>query len=114
MFADAGIRSLIHGNTAIVVISHPGSTWEEILNEPDWADGRPHRPGHRDLYGRGAGNTHVDESASITRERQRARDGIRKLDAKAAQGQLLNFREIINEQKGKEVNIMPIDFIRIG
>ena len=84
----------------IIVRPHPGSTWEEILNEPDWAVSRPHRPGHKDPQGRYAGSTHI--SADFA-EKEEAQAELRDLEARAQKGELLNFREIIDLQKEIEV-----------
>lgn len=84
---------------------HPGCTWDEILNEPNWVESRPHRPGYRDPYGRNAGSTRAADWFPEPAERLEALEKIRELEARAKRGELPNFREIVNEQKDKEVNL---------
>lgn len=101
-------RALSGKRPTIIVRPHPGSTWEEILNEPDWAVSRPHRPGHKDPQGRYAGSTHVSEDFA---EKEQAQVELRDLEERARKGELLNFREIIDLQK--EIEVFP-PWLRIG
>lgn len=84
---------------------HPGSSRAEILNEPDWAESRSHQPGFKDCYGRYAGSADIGDSFDETGERLTARKKVFELEKRATTGQLLNFREIVNEQKELEVNL---------
>ncbi|KAJ4118739.1 hypothetical protein NW768_010800 [Fusarium equiseti] len=77
---------------------HPGSTTDEIRDEPNWTAGHQHRVGFRDRNDRLPGITHhYDESHSedIKEEKER----YRKLKNKAKSGELVNFRDIIENQE---------------
>ncbi|EMT66945.1 Nitrate reductase [NADH] 1 [Fusarium odoratissimum] len=56
----------------VKVQAHPGSTAEEIRNEPDWVSGHQHRIGFRDRNNRLPGLTHKDDEyrEEVAREKQ--------------------------------------------
>lgn len=89
--------------TAPVVSSNPGSSEQEIGDEPDWGTGHNHRIGFRNRQGRTPGFTHDgDHDPYETEEdRQFAEEAIRKykeLQQRKDKGELLNFRDIMKNQ----------------
>ncbi|KAL4898894.1 hypothetical protein BDW74DRAFT_184255 [Aspergillus multicolor] len=69
---------------------HPGSTPHEIANEPDWSL----------KVGRYAGITHIgEELAEDPHKVQEAKDNIKELKEKVQKGGLLDFREMIEDEK---------------
>lgn len=77
---------------------HPGSTADEIRNEPNWTADHQHRVGFRDRNDRLPGITHQDDeshSDDIKQEKER----YLKLKKKAKSGELVNFRDIIENQE---------------
>ncbi|KAF4415881.1 nitrate reductase (NADH) [Fusarium acutatum] len=80
----------------VKVQAHPGSTAEEIWNEPDWASGHQHRIGFRDRNNRLPGLTHKDdEYREVAREKQK----YLAFQQRAKSGELINFRDLIENQK---------------
>ncbi|WZH46568.1 nitrate reductase NADH [Fusarium acuminatum] len=79
------------------VQAHPGSTAEEIHNEPDWAAGHQHRVGFRDRNNRLPGITHKDdehrEDVALEKQNHLA------IQQKAMSGELVNFRDLIEKQE---------------
>ncbi|GKZ79170.1 hypothetical protein AnigIFM56816_003045 [Aspergillus niger] len=93
------------GNTQVYqVAQHPGSSLAEIENEPDWElHSREHRLGYRNASGRYAGITHIgDELAENPEEVREAREQIGDLKRKVEKGKLVNFRDLIEDQKNRE------------
>lgn len=80
---------------AIHVRHHPGSSAEEIANEPDWGVGHNHRAGFRNRDNRVAGLTHHEHDAEI----EQAGKDLEYLRKEAEKGDLLNFRDVILHQK---------------
>jgi nitrate reductase (NAD(P)H) len=81
----------------VKVQAHPGSTAEEIHNEPDWAAGHQHRVGFRDRNNRLPGITHKDdehrEDVALEKQNHLA------IQQKAMSGELVNFRDLIEKQE---------------
>jgi nitrate reductase (NAD(P)H) len=82
---------------AVRVQDHPGSTLEEIANEPNWSSGHEHRVGYRNKGSRLPGLTHKhdeyqDEIELSLKEKERLRHDIES-------GKLVNFRNIIESQE---------------
>jgi len=87
------------------VSNHPGSSSQEIAEEPDWAKGHnlQHRIGYRNFQGRNPGYTHDGDHNTYEKEddRQFAEEAIRKhkdLRRRAGEGELLNFQDIMKDQ----------------
>ena len=86
------------------VRGHPGSSKEDIENEPDWSTTHPHRIGYRDRYDRIPGLVHggdesdeSDESdSSFNRKAKKEEDELRQ---KLKQHKLVNFREAKQKQE---------------
>lgn len=81
----------------VKVQAHPGSTAEEIRNEPDWVSGHQHRIGFRDRNNRLPGLTHEDDEyrEEVAREKQK----YLAFQRRAKSGELINFRDLIENQK---------------
>lgn len=100
---------------SVSVQHHPGSSVEDIQKEPDWARGHQHRIGYKNRQDRVPGVTHHDDEAgdlpgltndsgsSELDEEQvydtQARKDFEKLKARAKKGDLINFRDIITNEK---------------
>lgn len=106
---------------SVRVKHHPGSTAQDIENEPDWGEGHEHRIGYRNRQGRRPGLTHaggiprsVDLKAvswadKALDERQegfeeKAREEKDQLRQRVQKGELINFRDAINNE---EVGYLP-------
>ncbi len=80
----------------------PGSSKEEVENEPDWHTGHNHRVGFRNNQDRIAGFTHDgdhDEEEKEDRElTEEARKKYNDLGERASNGELLNFQDIMRDQ----------------
>lgn len=87
------------------VRGHPGSTKEEIENEPDWERVHPHRIGFRDRNDRVPGLVHQgDESDEESDEsddafREQAKKEEDELREKIKKHGLVNFREAKKKQE---------------
>lgn len=81
---------------------HPGSSAEEIENEPDWGEGHQHRVGYRNSSYRVPGLTHDQEphdDGEYQAEIAAARKARAELQRDVSTGKLLNFRDMIDLQK---------------
>ncbi|KIW68544.1 hypothetical protein PV04_04483 [Phialophora macrospora] len=85
------------------VRTHPGSSEQEIADEPDWGAGHNHRIGYRNRHGRFAGLTHEgdhdpykdqDDRKFVEEAMQKHRD----LRKRAEKGDLLNFQDVARGQ----------------
>jgi nitrate reductase (NAD(P)H) len=76
---------------------HPGSTWHEILNEPDWSSVGQHRIGYRNDQDRIAGITYPYEELSP--EDEEAWREFQELKRREKGGDLVNFRDLIEHQR---------------
>lgn len=84
-----------------VVNPHPGSSAEEIANEPNWGVGHQHRVGYRNRSYRVPGLTHDPEhdDAPSKAEIDAARKQRAALQRDITEKKLLNFRDLIARQK---------------
>jgi len=89
----------------IKVRHHPGSSLQDIKNEPEWGSGHEHRVGFRNTQNRVPGLTHSGderEEDSDPREdvgAEQAANKYLKFRDEAAGGKLVNFRDLINAQE---------------
>ncbi|PGH28123.1 hypothetical protein AJ80_00013 [Polytolypa hystricis UAMH7299] len=84
----------------VKVTQHPGSTQEEIENEPNWERGPAHRIGFKNSFGRVPGVTHPSDEWTEEDERiRKAWERFASLGRRAEKGDLLNFRDIITNQE---------------
>jgi len=86
-----------------VVSTHPGSSTEEIEDEPNWGQGHNHRIGYRNRQNRLAGFTHDGDHDPYENEedRQFAEEAIRKyreIRQKSDKGELVNFQDVMKDQ----------------
>ncbi|KAL2260218.1 hypothetical protein VTK26DRAFT_5856 [Humicola hyalothermophila] len=85
-----------HVPWVINVTDHPGSSEQEVRDEPDWIKLRTHSIGFKDREGRKPGIAHPD------RERQEEIEEARRLREELSQrestGDLVNFRDVIRYQ----------------
>ena len=83
--------------------THPGSSAQEIENEPEWGRGHNHRVGFRNRQGRQPGLTHDgdlehperDDDHTFTEEAQRKQTVLRE---RAKEGDLIDFRDVMRNQ----------------
>lgn len=97
----------------VTVQQHPGSSWDDILNEPKWSTGHNHRIGYKNNQDRVAGITHAQDE--LSREDEEAHEGFRELKDDAKKGKLLNFRDVVNGQKVRRMYLKkhrPRRFLR--
>lgn len=81
----------------VQIQGHPGSTAQEIADEPDWGTGHQHRVGYKNRANRLPGITHEhDEYRDDIAQFQAEREELRR-EVKA--GKLVNFREVIQHQE---------------
>ena len=85
------------------VTDHPGSSREDIENEPDWKNlhTHDHRVGFRNRSGRLPGITHqdderIDEAKKFSEE---AKAEYERLKERLKKGDLVNFRDLITGEK---------------
>jgi nitrate reductase (NAD(P)H) len=89
----------------IRVRNHPGSSLQDIKNEPDWGSGHEHRVGFRNTQNRVPGLTHSgdereeDSDPLEDVEAEQAAEKYVKFRDEAADGKLVNFRDLINAQE---------------
>lgn len=84
-----------HKSWTVYVQNHPGSTKEEIANEPDWGAGHQHRIGFRNRSNRVPGLAH---DGDYFKEVENARVLRRELQDEETSRQLVNFRDIIEHE----------------
>ncbi|KXJ89323.1 hypothetical protein Micbo1qcDRAFT_212694 [Microdochium bolleyi] len=82
---------------AVKVREHPGSTAEEISNEPHWDATHPHRVGFKNSQDRVAGITHGSDE--YQQEIEQAREQAEELQKHVKHGDLVNFRDVVRSQK---------------
>lgn len=80
----------------VKVRPHPGSSSEEIANEPNWGAGHQHRVGYRDKANRKPGFT--SEDSGYRDEIQEAKREMTELKREETSGKLVNFRDLISHQ----------------
>lgn len=79
---------------------HPGSSKEEILEEPEWQTARGNRIGFRDRENRAAGLTNIGDETKEDREFwEQARKKAEELKAELGQGKLLTVRDFMTKQE---------------
>ena len=84
----------------VSVKDHPGSSWEDIQNEPQWGVGHNHQVGFKNNQDRIAGITHRhDDLDQSDEEPEVAKQRFEGLLNSAKKGDLLNFRDFMNNQK---------------
>ncbi|CAN9120075.1 unnamed protein product [Alternaria sp. RS040] len=83
------------------ITDHPGSTREEIEQEPDWSieHNHQHRVGYKNRDDRRAGITHESDETKTRDDVEEAREGHKDLTGKEKKGDLVNFRDIVLEEK---------------
>merc|ERR1711939_1110686 len=86
------------------VHDHPGSSAQEVADEPDWGAGHQHRIGFRNRQERVAGFTHdsdlpdpdeQEEDEKFTEDAMRQYQDLRQ---RAKKGDLVNFQELMKNQ----------------
>ncbi|KAK2763124.1 hypothetical protein FQN54_009759 [Arachnomyces sp. PD_36] len=79
---------------------HPGSTKQEILEEPEWHSARAHRIGFRDRENRVAGLTHVGDERKEDQEFwEQAQKKAQELKDELGKGELLSVRDFMTKQE---------------
>lgn len=76
---------------------HPGSSRQDIDNEPDWTGLHNHRVGFKNRGDRRPGITHAQDE--YLREIEEARKEQEKLRDENKTGKLVNFRDVIMTQE---------------
>ncbi|KJR84270.1 nitrate reductase (NADH) [Sporothrix schenckii 1099-18] len=76
---------------------HPGSSPEAIANEPNWTSRHNHRIGFRNRDGRIPGLS--DSYGDYVQEIERSREDLAALEREKKEGQLVDFREVIQRQE---------------
>lgn len=79
------------------VKQHPGSTTEEIEDEPEWGSGHQHRVGYKNRDDRWPGLTHLGEEEE--EDVEEAVEEYKELAQKEKKGDLVNFRDVITHEK---------------
>src|SRR5690242_13634473 len=79
----------------VSVRGHPGSSDQEIRAEPDWIKLQAHAIGFKNHDGRRAGLTHHYDREEDVEEARRQREDLHR---KMATGDLVNFRDLIENQ----------------
>lgn len=84
------------------VMDHPGSSADEIANEPDWGSGHNHRVGFRNRHDRLAGLTHDgDHGYEDEEERQFVEAAVKKhrdLLRREKRGDMVNFQDVMKAE----------------
>ena len=86
------------------VKTHPGSSEDDIKNEPDWSSSNDHRIGFLNLQNRIPGLTHSGDEQSDDEDNEHSEEieAIRRfqsLKEKKDHGELINFRDIVENEK---------------
>lgn len=82
----------------IRVKQHPGSTTQEINDEPDWTVGHEHHIGYRNHQERRPGFTHDGDEEGDEEFKREAAEELENLQDRLHRGELVNFRDVINQQ----------------
>ena len=95
------------------VTDHPGSSKQEIDEEPEWKHGHQHRVGFTNNDHRVPGLTHGGEDVfehqdEDDRADQDAIDEFKRLRKREQAGDLVNFRDIIEHQPVGAINMTLI------
>lgn len=87
-------------------VDHPGSSAEELKNEPSWGEGHHARVGFKSRADRVAGTTHmVDEDLAEDPDAIKRFEHLKQVES---EHDLVNFRELVEDQK---VRIMRAQLI---
>ena len=82
----------------VAIQQHPGSSRDDIEDEPEWGTAHQHRVGYRNRQDRLPGVTHTgDERNDEAAENRRPESNERRKTT--AQDSLINFRDAIHKQK---------------
>lgn len=86
------------------VRNHPGSSVQDIQNEPDWSSGHEHRIGFVNGQSRVPGLTHSgdeieDSDPHDEREAEEAQSRYQNFKEEVKEGKLVNFRDVIKAQE---------------
>ncbi|KAK3939189.1 hypothetical protein QBC46DRAFT_438367 [Diplogelasinospora grovesii] len=82
------------------VQGHPGSSADDIQNEPDWAGRHSHRVGYKNRDGRRPGITHQDdEHLGGDGDVESAKKRLAELRREVDTGRLVNFRDLVEGQE---------------
>ena len=74
------------------VKQHPGSTLQDIENEPDWDNGHEHHIGYKDCQNPRPGLTHTgDEEEGDILFKRNATEKLNSLREQVQKGELVNF-----------------------
>lgn len=80
------------------IVDHPGSTREEIEQEPDWEVAHEQRVGYLNKDNRRAGLTHSLDGRDEDDATKEAREKYERLKEKTRSSKLVNWRDMIEEQ----------------
>ncbi|KAF2124682.1 hypothetical protein P153DRAFT_301773 [Dothidotthia symphoricarpi CBS 119687] len=85
----------------VSITNHPGSSRDEISQEPDWdtVHGHGHRIGYRNQHDRMPGITHACDERTDDEFTEEAKKAYAQLVQRAKEGDLVNFRDIIENEK---------------
>ncbi|KAH7401282.1 hypothetical protein BKA66DRAFT_564936 [Pyrenochaeta sp. MPI-SDFR-AT-0127] len=85
----------------VQITRHPGSSREEIEEEPDWEvqHRHEHRVGYKNRNNRRPGITHGNDERHEHDELRKAREDYKKLVERSKKGDLINFRDIVLNEK---------------
>lgn len=98
---------MVRHSWKVTVQDHPGSSWDDILNEPDWNVGHNHRVGYTNRDNRIAGfSSKYDE---YEKELERTQEDDENVKERKKQGDLVNFRDVVKNQKVKRPCRSTID-----
>lgn len=94
------------GNPWIVrVKGHPGSSDQEVADEPNWDGVHQHRIGYLNSSNRVPGLTHDgDHHAAI----EKAEELRKELKVDISTGKLVNFRDVIEHQTVSHTYLWPL------
>lgn len=81
----------------VTVHDHPGSSWDDILNEPEWSAGHNHRIGYKNNQDRVAGITHAQDE--LSKDDEEAYEEYEGLRDEAKKCDLRDFRDIVQWQE---------------
>lgn len=104
---DASCRKMrgrthpLHENWKVSVKGHPGSTADEIENEPEWEDsGDEHHIGFKNRQGRRPGFTHTGDEGEHHEEVEEALRVFHESKKEVQEkGHLVNFRDAFKNEK---------------
>jgi nitrate reductase (NAD(P)H) len=89
----------------VTVKDHPGSSLQDVNDEPEWGFGHEHRIGFRNAQDRVPGLTHSgddrgeDSEPSEDIESKKAAEKYYEFQEEVREGKLVNFRDVINAQE---------------